>query len=246
MARGIYLSCGDSAHTGLPDRSIDLIVTDPPFFDNVHYSELADFFFAWQQLRTAPHASAAVSTRDPCEVQDSDAKRFAAKLMGVFGECRRVLKDDGMLVFTYHHSREEGWTALAQAVLGAGFAVVNSQPVKAEMSVATPKSQAKDPIQLDIIIVCRKQDSPALPAPVAPAKAIASAKSKLARLRGEGFMLSRNDRRIVLLGQLLATLRRPGDDANLAPRVEAELDADDIAGPTPSKRLAQPLLFESD
>src|SRR5208337_3222822 len=52
--RAVYLSSGDSAATGLPAKSIDLVVTDPPFFDNVHYSELADFFHAWQQL--APNA----------------------------------------------------------------------------------------------------------------------------------------------------------------------------------------------
>jgi putative DNA methylase len=46
--RGVYLSCGDSARTGLADLCIDLVVTDPPFFDNVHYSELADFFHAWR------------------------------------------------------------------------------------------------------------------------------------------------------------------------------------------------------
>lgn len=46
----VSLSCGSSDTTGLPDRSVDLIVTDPPFFDNVHYSELADFFYAWQML----------------------------------------------------------------------------------------------------------------------------------------------------------------------------------------------------
>ena len=156
--RAIYLSCGDSAATGLPDRSIDLVVTDPPFFDNVHYSELADFFHAWRQL--TPDSGTAARPhrrRNPSEVQDADADGFAAKLQGVFRECRRILKDDGLLVFTYHHSRDEGWKALADAVLGAGFAVVNCQPVKAEMSVATPKSQAKEPIQLDIIIVCRKQ-----------------------------------------------------------------------------------------
>ena len=61
------------------------------------------------------------------------------------------------MVFTYHHSHDEGWKAVAEAVLGAGFIVVNSQPVKAEMSVATPKAQAKEPIQLDIIVVCRKR-----------------------------------------------------------------------------------------
>jgi putative DNA methylase len=46
-------------------------------------------------------------------------------------------------------------------VLGSGFTVVNSQPVKAEMSVVTPKSQAKEPIRLDIIIVCRKEGTAA-------------------------------------------------------------------------------------
>ena len=153
--RATYLSCGNSADTGLPDQSLDLVVTDPPFFDNVHYSELADFFHAWRQL-TSSAPDGDTTTRSPAEVQDADADSFAAKLQAVFRECHRVLKDDGLLVFTYHHSRDEGWTALAEAVLGAGFSVVNSQPVKAEMSVAAPKSQAKEPIQLDIIIVCRK------------------------------------------------------------------------------------------
>ena len=141
--RALYLSCGDSANTALPDHSIDLVVTDPPFFDNVHYSELADFFHAWRQLTMNAEADGRTSTRSPKEIQDADADHFAAKLKAVFQECHRVLKDDGLLVFTYHHSRDEGWTALAEAILGAGFTVVNSQPVKAEMSVATPKSQAK-------------------------------------------------------------------------------------------------------
>ncbi len=101
-------------------------------------------------------------------------------------ECHRILKDDGLLVFTYHHSRDEGWTALADAVLGAGFAVVNSQPVKAEMSVATPKSQAKEPIQLDIIIVCRKESAAEGERP-AVTQAMESARAKLGRLQSAGF-----------------------------------------------------------
>ncbi len=154
--RTIYLSCGDSANCGLPNGCVDFVVTDPPFFDNVHYSELADFFYAWQKLvpRGAKHCAA--TTRSPLEVQDADAENFGRKLRGVFRECRRVLKDDGLLVFTYHHSRDDGWKALADAILGAGFVVVNSHPVKSEMSVAAPKSQAKEPIQLDIVVVCRK------------------------------------------------------------------------------------------
>ena len=49
VSKAIYLSTGDSSSTDLRSKSIDLVVTKPPFFDNVHYSELADFFYAWQQ-----------------------------------------------------------------------------------------------------------------------------------------------------------------------------------------------------
>jgi len=240
--RAIYLSCGDSAVTGLPDRSIDLIVTDPPFFDNVHYSELADFFHAWRQLSPGPGTVGGTTTRHPSEVQDADANGFAAKLQGVFRECRRILEDDGLLVFTYHHSRDEGWTALADAVLGAGFVVVNSQPVKAEMSVATPKSQAKEPIQLDIIIVCRKDGTAESLRPTV-AQAMGSARSKLRRLNEAGFALSRNDRKIVIFGQLLTTIRSSEDAANFAVHADAELEVCQPAKPVIRPR-DQLLLFD--
>jgi putative DNA methylase len=220
--RAIYLSCGDSARSDLPPGSIDLIVTDPPFFDNVHYSELADFFYAWQQLAGSAGGKHPTTTRNSGEVQDSDANRFAEKLKGVFQECRRILKDSGLLIFTYHHSREEGWTALAEAILGAGFVVVNSQPVKAEMSVATPKAQAKEPIQLDIILVCRKRTSTSQPAPFTEG-ALDAARKKMDRLHAAGFKLSRNDQRVVLFGQLLTTLRSP-DEASRIARVGGEFE----------------------
>ncbi len=206
VPREIYLSCGDSGETGLPGQSVDLVVTDPPFFDNVHYSELADFFHAWQQLDGATQHDCSSTTRHPCEVQDVNAERFAMKLKSVFREMHRLLKDQGLLVFTYHHSRKEGWKSLAEAILGAGFIVANSHPVKSEMSVATPKTQAKDPIQLDIILVCRKVEHDRKAVPTLDA-ALASAKNKLARLLKSGFVLSRNDLRITLYGQLLTALR---------------------------------------
>lgn len=45
-----------------------------------------------------------------------------------------------------------------EAIFDAGFSIVNAHPVKAEMSVAAPKSQAKEPIQLDILLVCKKKE----------------------------------------------------------------------------------------
>jgi putative DNA methylase len=219
--RGLHLSCGDSSATGLPDRSVDLLVTDPPFFDNVHYSELADFFYAWQQLSRGGRKDA--TTRREAEVQDIEAEAFARKLQAVFRECHRVLKEEGLLAFTYHHSRGEGWQAVADAVLGAGFVVVNSQPVKSEMSVATPKSAAREPIQFDIILVCRKAKGSADRPTVS--QALQSARAKIRRLEGAGFKLSRNDRKVVLYGQLLATLQCAADAASIARRVDTELEA---------------------
>jgi putative DNA methylase len=238
-SRGIYLSCGDSSATGLPGGCVDLIVTDPPFFDNVHYSELADFFHAWRQ---PGQPGAGETTRSSADVQDSAADRFAEKLQGVFRECNRLLKSDGLMVFSYHHSRDEGWTSLATAILGAGFVVVNIQPVKAEMSGATPKSQAKEPIQLDIIIVCRKQTNANADRPTVE-EAMESAKAKIKRLYDAGFELSRNDRKIVLFGQLLTAIRKPEDAEQFAAVAEDGIDQTKRR-PTRESSPVQPTLFD--
>ncbi len=207
--RAVYLSCGDSSQTGLPARSVDAIVTDPPFFDNVHYSELADFFHAWQRLHPRGLLHGATSTRHVGEVQDAQADAFAGKLQSVLAECHRILKDDGLLVFSYHHSRDEGWTTLAQAIFGAGFTVINAQPVKAEMSGATPKSQAKEPIQLDILLVCRKRQFDRRPCrrnAEAAKAAREQALEKAARLTAAGFHLSKNDVKIILGSEYLRSI----------------------------------------
>ncbi|MDE0119846.1 MAG: DNA methyltransferase [Bdellovibrionales bacterium] len=206
LSRKVYLSCGNSSTSHLPDNSIDLVVTDPPFFDNVHYSELADFFYSWQQLVPRGFINGSKTTRCPMEeVQDYDSTNFTKKLQNVFQECHRILKDDGMLVFTYHHSRGEGWQSVIKAILESGFFVINSHPVKSEMSVATPKSQAKNPIQLDIIIVCRKNKNQKWKSSIETALRIAE--DKISRLNLSGFSLSSNDKKIIRYGQLLTVLQ---------------------------------------
>ena len=209
----LYVSCGDSAATDLPDDSVDLVVTDPPFFDNVHYSQLADFFFEWQRLILDEFPSHRMTTtRSPSEVQNSDAEAFTGRLTLVLREMSRVLKDDGLLIFTYHHSRWEGWRSVLSAVASAGFRIDVCHPVKAEMSVATPKHQAKDPIDFDIIMVCRK--SP--PEPLASddmkdmtlSLALGRAEAQVDRLRAAGWTLSRNDVGVVVMSQVAAEISR--------------------------------------
>ena len=137
-----------------------------------------------------------------------------------------MLRDDGRLVFSYHHSREDGWTAVANAILGAGFSLIQSQPVKSEMSVAAPKNQAKEPIDLDVLLVCRKRQedkrSKGDP-PEAMARAEAAAENRVFRFNRSGRRLSRNDVRVILLSQLLVVLSPGRDCREMAESLETLL-----------------------
>ena len=207
--RQVYLSCGDSSRTDLRTGSIDAVVTDPPFFDNVHYSQLADFFHVWQRhiLGRRGYASSG-TTRTEAEVQHGNADAFTERLTGVWVEVHRVLSDDGVLAFTYHHSRSEGWRSVLQALMNAEFGITAVHPIKAEMSVAMPKWQAKEPIDLDIILVCRKQSRLMSVSwdGCGWEKVRSNAADKVDRLRNRGRGLSRNDVRIIVMAQLILEL----------------------------------------
>ena len=212
----MYLSCGDSAATDIPDESVDVVVTDPPFFDNVHYSQLADFFYCWQRFILNDYPShEADTTRSKSEVQNSDVGAFTERLTLTLQETARVLKDDGLLVFTYHHSRWEGWRSVLNAIAAAGFYIKVCHPVKAEMSVAMPKHQAKAPINFDIIMVCRKNRSAR--AEVDHEKelnlpmAFTRAETQIVRLRGDGWQLSQNDVGVVVMAQVVAAISRQSE-----------------------------------
>jgi len=105
---------GDSSRLPIPNCSVDAVVTDPPHFDFVHYSELSDFFFAWLSpaLKHRYEWFDRRDSSDSGEVQHKDPRTFARQLSFVFTESRRVLKENGILAFSFHHSREEGWAAI--------------------------------------------------------------------------------------------------------------------------------------
>lgn len=93
----------------LPNKSVDAVITDPPYFDNVQYSELADFFYVWLRLALKdeyPWFKPDLSSC-PDEIVKNDrlgktTDFFSQGLFRVFKECHRVLKDEGLLIFTFH------------------------------------------------------------------------------------------------------------------------------------------------
>jgi putative DNA methylase len=160
--RALLLNQSSSNLSEIPDRSVDAVVTDPPYLDNVMYAELADFFYVWLrlELKDCYPQWEQPSTVQPEEAiknveQGKDEAFYQGILTAVFQECQRVLKDQGLLVFTFHHGAAEAWDALAGALKEAGFVIVQVWPVHAEMDVGVPV-QGKRGICFDTILVCRK------------------------------------------------------------------------------------------
>jgi adenine-specific DNA methylase len=159
----VLLQCGSSERIAAPNKSVDAIVTDPPYYGNVMYSELANFFFVWlkfalqekyQQFRPelVPWEAEIIENR----VQKKGKNEFLERLGLVFTESCRVLKDDGIMVFTFHHRNIEAWSLVLQAVLNSGFYISASYPVRSEMEASTHLYSMEN-IKYDVILVCRKR-----------------------------------------------------------------------------------------
>ena len=202
--------CKDSSDIGLPSKSVDLVLTDPPFFDNVNYSELADFFFVWlRRLNIDIEKATGVSTRMPGEVQDDDPIRFEAKLCDVFKECNRVLKDKGSLIFTYHHSRVDGWVSVYNAIHDSGFKITQVIPIKAEMSVSVSIQAARTPINYNLVFICRKHSVGEVEA-YSIDEATEGIRKTLEKMSKKELSFSKGDKTVLLYGHALKYLSSEG------------------------------------
>ncbi len=154
----------------IQDEFIDAIIIDPPYYDNVMYAELSDFFYVWLK-RTAGYVYPEFFTRqltdkeneavaNPAKFQgQKGAKALAAKdyqqrMATIFTECRRVLKPEGILTLMFTHKAQGAWDALASGLLEAGFIITASWAVNTEAEGSLhikDKAAAKS----TIFLVCR-------------------------------------------------------------------------------------------
>lgn len=193
---------GDSARLPIPDKSVDAVITDPPYFDFIHYSELSDFFYAWLApvLKDRYPYFDKTDSSDPGEVQQKDPQAFSRQLSNVLRECHRVLKDSGIMSFSFHHSQPDGWAAIYSAVFSSGFDIVAAHPVHAELKGSSPKSGTRSPISLDAILVCRKRD--AAQGNALKSK-ITNSSQLLRELSSGGAILSKGDEFVVYASEAL-------------------------------------------
>jgi putative DNA methylase len=204
-AKSAYIASRNAASTDLPDASVDLVVTDPPYMDNVHYAELADFFHSWlRAMHPFNGYPTEESTRRDGEVQNADPTEFGKAIEAVWSECHRVLKPGGLLAFTFHQARISGWVQVIDSLHSAGFRVTAVQPVKGEMTTSVVKSGAREPSNLDSVIVCRRIVDGAVSPHQSSAEALAAAQDSLTLLLDAGIGVGPGDVRSVVRGSLLA------------------------------------------
>jgi SAM-dependent methyltransferase len=139
--RAPNIVCGTACDLNFQSEgSVDLVLTDPPYFDNVAYSELADFYAPWlEQFGIIPtERERRRTTRKTLKGRRGDpasALAFAGELGEAFAETARVLRPNGLLVFTFRHSTPEAWNAMGIALAKGGLRPVQVLPLPGEIGV---------------------------------------------------------------------------------------------------------------
>jgi putative DNA methylase len=137
---------GSATNLSYADEWFDAIITDPPYYDNIFYADLSDFFFVWLK-RTLGYAFpmhfstyltpkkreiVAAPWRNP---DKTAAKIFYEQLLKAsLVQARRILKPNSPLVTVYAHKTTAGWATLVDAMRFAGFIVTEAWPLSTELT----------------------------------------------------------------------------------------------------------------
>jgi adenine-specific DNA methylase len=157
----------------MSDAQATLICVDPPYYDNVMYAQLANFFYVWEK-RTLGSLYPDLFSEELCDEKNeavanparfADAGRrkkelanadYEAKMTAIFAECHRVLADDGVLTVMFTHKRAEAWDTLGMALMEGGFTIETSWPVNTEREQSLHQAHVNAAAST-IMLVCRKR-----------------------------------------------------------------------------------------
>ena len=168
-SKNVTVLNGSAANLAVDDSSVDVICLDPPYYNNVQYAELSDYFYVWQKRtfrdlypdwfsrRLTNKVDEAVAN----PVRDGSAKEadrvYESRMSEIFAECRRVLKDEGIMVLMFTHKKQEAWQTLTRALIENGWIITGAFPVDSEFASALNQKDLAAAAS-SIFIACRKRD----------------------------------------------------------------------------------------
>lgn len=170
--------------TQAENEQFDAIVTDPPYYDAIPYSDCMDFFYVWikrivhgTSLDVASVFSANSSPKWDGDANDGElidddsrhggdaAKSKAAYEDGMaraFIACEKSLNDNGRLVIVFAHKHPDAWETLVSAIIRAGFTVDGSWPIQTEMGTRM-RAMSSAALSSSVWLVCKKRHATARP-----------------------------------------------------------------------------------
>ncbi len=152
-----------------PDGYFDAVLTDPPYYDNVPYSHLSDFFYVWLKRAIGdlypdlfttpltPKSSEIVAYSNKPDGWEGGKQFFEKMLKQSFLEINRVLKPNGIATIVYAHKSTEGWETLINSLLDSGLIMTGAWPIHTEMK-ARLRARESATLSSSIYIVARKME----------------------------------------------------------------------------------------
>lgn len=167
---------GDAANMDVETGSVDAVVFDPPYYGNVMYAELSDFFYVWlkkylgdvypdyftRNLTDKDTEAVANPSRFEDVAGENTSKKelarkdYEKKMTGIFEEIYRCLGDDGIFTMMFTHKETEAWDTLTTSLINAGFTITSTHPVSTE----TPdrvQQQGRNSAESTILLVSEKR-----------------------------------------------------------------------------------------
>ncbi len=163
------VNCEDVLKTTFPSN-VDLIVTDPPYYDMIPYADTSDFFFVWNKRNGFIPETLDSQTADSVVPKQEELIQHTARFGGsedkakayythgmtkAFEKAYHALADDALLVIVFAHKEPDAWATLLEAIIGAGFIVTASWPIDTENRVRGMNSA------VPLWFVCRKRPTSA-------------------------------------------------------------------------------------
>jgi len=165
----LKIFCGTAAYMDkISDCSVDLVCMDPPYYDNVMYSEISDYFYVWQKrtlkelypdyfnrrLTEKNEEAVANSVRHGSKSKGKEA--YESKMKEIFSECLRVLKDNGLMTLMFTHKSQDAWEALTRSLIEAGWIITSAFPVDSESEYSVQIMNRAAAVS-SVFLTCRKR-----------------------------------------------------------------------------------------